>query len=547
MSSSLAATASSLDAPQPSSRRWLTLTTVALAQLMVVLDSTVVNIALPSAQEDLGFSAGDRQWIITAYSLAFGSLLLLGGRLSDLMGRRRTFIIGLIGFAAASALGGAAGSFGMLVFARALQGAFGALLAPTALAVLTTTFTIPKERARAFGVFGAIAGAGGAIGLLLGGFLTEDFNWRWNLYINVFIAIFAVIGAILFVSHHPRTGPRPKLDVPGTLLVSGALFSLVYGFSNAETDGWGSPKTWGFLVAAVVLGVGFVLWQQRASHPILPLKILADRNRSASYITVLIAGMGMFGVFLFITYFVQTSLHYSPIQTGIGFLPMIGMLIVAAQVSTNVLLPRFGPKVLVPIGMLLAMTGMILFTRLNLESTYAGGLLPSLMIVGLGMGTMMPAAMQTATFGVDRQFAGVASALVNTSQQVGGSVGTALLNTLAATAATAYVTDHQPATAAVAAQAAVHSYSIAYWWCAGFFALGAVIAATLFRRKGQGSSLSDGHAAAQAQLVDAVPEHSGIHAAKADVDSPVAQATHGGHKHELPVDPEHGRHNAKTD
>src|SRR3978361_1069094 len=203
---------SSTPASEQSSRRWWTLATVALAQLMVVLDATVVNIALPAAQQDLGFSNGDRQWVVTAYSLAFGSLLLLGGRVSDLIGRKRAFIIGLIGFAAASALGGAADSFGTLVAARALQGVFGALLAPTALAVLTTTFTIPKERARAFGVFGAIAGAGGAIGLLLGGFLTEDLNWRWNLYINVAIAIIALIGAAVFVKHTDRVGPRPKLD-----------------------------------------------------------------------------------------------------------------------------------------------------------------------------------------------------------------------------------------------------------------------------------------------------------------------------------------------
>src|SRR4051812_12782582 len=211
---------SEISTPSTDRRRWITLVVVGLAQLMVVLDATVVNIALPSAQADLGFSDGDRQWIVTAYSLAFGSLLLLGGRLSDLMGRKRTFIIGLIGFAAASALGGAAGSFGMLVGARALQGAFGALLAPTALAVLTTTFTIAKERARAFGVFGAIAGAGGAVGLLLGGILTEDLSWRWNLYINIPIAVVATIGAVVFVGSVPRIGPRPKLDIPGTVLVS---------------------------------------------------------------------------------------------------------------------------------------------------------------------------------------------------------------------------------------------------------------------------------------------------------------------------------------
>jgi EmrB/QacA subfamily drug resistance transporter len=465
---------------------------------MVVLDSTVVNIALPSAQADLGFSDGDRQWIVTAYSLAFASLLLLGGRLSDLIGRKRTFIIGLIGFAVASALGGAAGTFGWLVAARALQGAFGALLAPTALAVLTTTFTIPKERARAFGVFGAIAGAGGAVGLLLGGFLTEYFDWRWNLYINVVIAVVAVIGAAIFVDHLQRTGPRPKLDIPGTILVSAALFGLVYGFSNAETDGWDSPLTWGMLGGAVVLLVAFVLWQRRAAHPLLPLAIVLDRNRGAAYLSVMIAGAGMFGIFLFVTYYLQASLGYTPMQTGVSFLPMIGMLVLAAQLSTNIFVPRFGPKVMVPFGMTLGVIGMILLTNLDLDSSYAANVLPPLLILGFAMGSIMPASMQTATLGVDRQFAGVASAMVNTSQQVGGSIGTALLNTLAATAAADYVAAHLPATAEVAAQAAVASYATAYWWGAGFFAVGGVIAALLFRRKGQGLSLANAHLAAPA-------------------------------------------------
>jgi EmrB/QacA subfamily drug resistance transporter len=473
-----------------SARRWWTLTTVALAQLMVVLDSTVVNIALPSAQADLGFSNGDRQWIVTAYSLAFGSLLLLGGRLSDLMGRKRTFIIGLIGFAGASGVGGAADSFGMLVGARAVQGAFGALLAPTALAVLTTTFTVAKDRARAFGIFGAIAGAGGAVGLLLGGVLTEDLSWRWSLYINVVIAVIAVIGAVFFVDSVRRTGPRPKLDIPGTVLASSALFGVVYGFSNAETDGWSSPLTWGMLVAAGVLMIAFVIWQRRAAHPLLPLAIILDRNRGAAYSSVLIAAIGLFGVFLFVTYYLQTSLHYSPIETGLAFLPMIALLVTAAQLSTNIFVPRLGPKVMVPIGMTLAAVGMAYLTRLDLSSTYAANVLPPLLILGAGMGSIMPAAIQTATLGVDRQFAGVASALVNTSQQVGGSIGTALLNTLAATAAASYVASHVPPTAAVVAEAAVHSYAVAYWWGAGIFAFGAVLAALLFKRRGQAQPLT---------------------------------------------------------
>lgn len=489
--------------PAVSPRRWWTLCTVALAQLMVVLDNTVVNIALPSAQRELGFSVGDRQWVITAYSLAFGSLLLFGGRLSDLLGRKRTFILGLIGFAGASAVGGAAGSFGMLVSARAVQGAFGALLAPTALAVLTTTFTIPRERARAFGVFGAIAGAGGAIGLLLGGFLTEDLSWRWNLYVNVAIAVFAVVGASIFVGRSRGEGPRPHLDVPGTVLVSAALLGVVYGFSNAESDGWGSPKTWGVLAAAAVLMAAFILWQRRAEHPILPLHIVLDRNRGAAYSAVLISGAGMFGIFLFVTYYVQSSLHYSPVQTGVGFLPMIGMLVLAAQLSTNLALPRFGPKVLVPTGMALAALGMAPLTRLDLGSSYAGGLLPAMMVIGFGLGTVMPAAIQTATYGVRPEFAGVASALVNTSQQVGGSIGTALLNTLAATAATSYLAAHLPPTASTAAQAAIHSYTVGYWWGAGFFAFGALLTALLFRRRGQGQSLTDGPAVP----ADAEPVH----------------------------------------
>jgi len=481
------------------SRRWWTLITVGLAQLMVVLDSTVVNIALPAAQADLGFSDGDRQWVITAYSLAFGSLLLLGGRLSDLMGRKRTFIIGLIGFALASALGGAADSFGLLVAARALQGAFGALLAPTALAVLTTTFTIPRERARAFGVFGAIAGAGGAVGLLLGGILTEQLDWRWNLYINVVIAVVAVVGAVVFVTNPARTGPRPKLDIPGTLLVSGALFGLVYGLATAETDGWDSPLSWGMLAGFVVLMTAFVLWQRRAAHPLLPLSIVLDRNRSAAYSAVLIAGAGMFGIFLFVTYFLQASLGYSPIQTGLSFLPMIGMLVLAAQLGTNLLLPRFGPKIMVPVGMTISAIGMVLLTRLDLDSSYAPDILVPLMIIGFGMGSTMPAAMQTATLGVEREFAGVASAMVNTSQQVGGSIGVALLNTLAATAATNYLTANAGA-ADSAAQAAIHSYATAYWWSAGFFAVGAVLAAFLFRRKGHGVSVATPAAAAEPVL-----------------------------------------------
>ena len=493
----------------PSSRRWWTLAVVALAQLMVVLDATVVNIALPTAQADLGFSTGDRQWVITAYSLAFGSLLLLGGRLSDLIGRKRAFMIGLVGFALASALGGAADSFGLLVAARALQGAFGALLAPTALAVLTTTFTVPRERARAFGIFGALAGGGGAIGLLLGGYLTQDVGWRWNLYINVVIAIVAIVAAVFLVPTIARSGPRPKLDIPGTLLVSGGLFALVYGFSNAETDSWNAPLTWGMLIASGVLLVAFVVWQRIANHPLLPLSVVLDRNRAAAYLSILIAGASMFGIFLFLTYYIQTTLKFSPINTGLALLPMVGTLVLFAQLGTNIFVPRFGPKVLVPIGMGLGAIGMLILTRLEVGSNYADHVLPALLVLGAAMGTIMPASMQSATLGVDRHFAGVASAMTNTSQQVGGSISTALLNTLAATAATDFVSSHLPPTPAIAAEAAVHGYTTAFALCAAFFAGGLIIAALLFRRRGHGLSLTNSTAPVTASTP--VPEPVAAH------------------------------------
>ncbi|ANS67142.1 drug resistance transporter, EmrB/QacA subfamily [Streptomyces lincolnensis] len=463
--------------------RWWALAVIGLAQLMVVLDATIVNIALPSAQQDLGFDNNGRQWIVTAYSLAFGSLLLLGGRLADLFGRKTTFIVGLVGFAVASAVGGAANGFTMLVVARAVQGLFGALLAPAALSLLTTTFTEPKERARAFGIFGAIAGSGAAVGLVLGGLLTEYLDWRWTLYVNDVIAVFALIGAVVFLGRSVPT-ERPKLDIPGVILVSGGLFGIVYGFANAETHDWDNWMTWGFLAAGGVLLVAFFLWQTRAKHPVLPLRVLADRDRAAALSTILISSAGMFGVFLFLTYYLQSTLGYSPVKNGVAFLPMVAALMVMAQLSTNVLIPKIGPKIIVPTGMLVAAGGMVWLTRLGLDSSYAAHVLPPLLLLGAGLGTSMPAAMSYATLGVQAQDQGVASAALNTTQQVGGSISTALLNTLAATAATNYAADHL-SDPMVKANAALHSYEVAYWWSAAFFAVGVVITVLLFRAKKQ--------------------------------------------------------------
>ena len=461
-------------------RRWLILVMIGLAQLMVVLDATVVNIALPSAQLDLGFSNDARQWVVTAYALAFGSLLLLGGRLADLFGRKNAFLVGLAGFAAVSALGGAAGSIEMLLVARAAQGVFGALLAPAALSLLTTTFTDPKERGRAFGVFGAIGGGGAAIGLLLGGVLTEYLDWRWCMFVNIIFAVVAFVGGALLLRRQDSGAARPKLDLPGTITASAGLFALVYGFANAERDSWSSASVWGFLVAGVVLLVAFVVLQQRVEHPLLPLRLLLDRNRGGSYLAMFLISIGMFAIFLFLTFYIQQNLKFTPIESGVGFLPMVATLMISATTATSVLLPRFGPRPLVPTGMFIAAVGLFWMSDIGLDSTYVNGVLGPLLVMGFGIGLAMAPAMSVATFGVEVHDAGVASAAVNTMQQIGGSIGTALLSTLAGNAATSYLAGKVP-TPQVAAEAAVHSYTTAFSWAAAIFAAGAVITGLLLR------------------------------------------------------------------
>ncbi|MEA2384217.1 MAG: hypothetical protein QOH72_4188 [Solirubrobacteraceae bacterium] len=460
-------------APSDSKRRWLILALIALAQLMVVLDATIVNIALPSAQKALGFSDDSRQWIVTAYALSFGSLLLLGGRLGDLFGRKRVFITGLAGFAIASAVGGVAQSFGVLVVARALQGAFAALLAPAALSLLTTTFTIPSERNKAFGVFGVIAATGGAVGLVLGGALTEYLDWRWCMYVNLILAVPAAIAALRLLGAESEPAAKPRIDMPGTITASAGLFGLVYGFSNAETHSWGTPLTIAALAAGVALLATFIAIERRVDHPLLPLRVVADRGRGGAYLAVAVVGAGLFGVFLFLTYYMQQTLGFSPLKAGVAFLPMLAVVIPTGAIGQTRLVPRFGPRPLVTLGMMLAATAMLIFTRVTVDSSYATHVLPGLLVMGLGLGLITAPAMSTATRGVERQDAGVASAMVNTGQQIGGSIGTALLSTLASGAAHSYGSAHRPA-ADLAAQAAVHGYTTAFAWSAGIFAIGAL-------------------------------------------------------------------------
>src|SRR5262252_3166862 len=464
------------DVAAEAARRWWILGVVGLAQLMVVLDATIVNIALPSAQRALGFSNADRQWVVTAYALAFGGLLLLGGRLSDLVGRRRMLIIGLVGFAAASALGGAATGFAMLVIGRGLQGAFGALLAPAALSTLTVTFADPAERGKAFGVYGAIAGAGGAVGLLLGGVLTEYLSWRWSLYVNVILGAIAVAGAVRLLTVQPRN-PDVRIDWPGTVLVAAGLVAVVYGLSEADTAGWGAPTTLALLVAGVVLLAVFVLVERRVQHPLLPLQIVLNRFRGGAYLAIGLSATGIFGIFLFLTYYFQLTLAYSPVKSGLAFLPMVVAIVAASTTSSGVLMPRVGPRPLVPAGMLLAAGGLsILTARLGLRTSYLDWILLSLLLTGTGLGLVFGCALNTATYGTGAADAGVASALVNTNQQVGGSIGTALLNTLAASALTSYLLTHGHSPLALAG-AAVHSYVVAFWVSAAILAGSAVVCA----------------------------------------------------------------------
>ncbi len=468
--------------PTAHPNRWAVLALLGVAQLMVVLDATIVNIALPSAQTALHFSTENRQWIITAYALAFGSLLLLGGKLGDLFGRKWTFIGGLIGFAVASAIGGLAQSFGMLVAARGLQGAFGALLAPSALGLLTVTFQGSSDRPKAFGIFSAIAAGGGSLGLLLGGVLTQTISWRWCLYVNLAIALPTAIVALRLLQSQRRSD-RPAIDFPGVAVGSAGLFALVFGFSNAATHAWSDPLTVISLAASVVLLSGFIALERRSEHPLLPLHIVWDRARGGAYASIALAGSAIFAVFLFLTYYLQENLGLSPLTTGLAFLPMTGMIVVTATTVQTRVLHRTGARPLVIAGMTLGLIAMLWLTRLTPGGAYVSHVLPALLLVGVGMGCIFAPAFSTATLGVKSSDAGIASAMVNTSQQVGGSVGTALLSTIFASAAAGFASTHAK-TAGLASAASIHGYTTAFEWAAAIFGLGVLVALVILPRDG---------------------------------------------------------------
>jgi EmrB/QacA subfamily drug resistance transporter len=463
-------------------RRWHALGVIAIASLMVILDSSIVNLALPSAEADLHISAANQQWMITAYTLAFGGLLLLGGRAADFVGRKRMFIVGLLGFAAASAIGGLAPSQGLLFAARALQGGFAAFLVPAALSLLTVTFHDPKERAKAFGVYGAIAGGGSALGLLLGGVLTEYASWRWCLLVNVPIALLAVVGALKELTES-KAGGDARYDFPGAVTVTGGLLALVYGFNKAAPVTAGDPSRWtepGTLVwfgLALVLLVSFFVIETHTQHPLLPMRVLLDRNRGGTYLVMLMVGIGLFGMFLFLGLYLQVVHGYSPLRAGFAFLPFSVSVILTAGVAAN-LLPRFGPRLLVVPGLLVAAMGLLLLTRLTPTSSYDAHVLPSMIMMGVGLALVFIPMASTALHAIGGDDAGVASALINACQQVGASLGIALLNTVAAASTTAYLAAHRVLPPQVKA-ALTHGYTQAFLVGAGFLLIAALVAGVL--------------------------------------------------------------------
>ena len=467
-------------------RRWLALAVIGIAQLMIILDASIVNIALPHAQAALHISDADRQWALTAYTLTFGGLLLLGGRIADYIGRKRTFLVGLFGFAGASAFGGLAQSAGWLFGARAVQGMFAAVLAPAVLSLITTTFTEAHERAKAFAVYGAISGTGAAIGLIAGGALTEFLSWRWTLLVNTPIALVVAAAAMPLLTESRAEGNR-HFDVPGALVATGGLALLVYGFTEASIHGWTASFTLTLLAVAVVLLVAFVIWETRAANPMLPLRIVLNRNRGGSYLAFFLATLAMFGVFLFLTYYFQGVLHYSALKAGVAFLPFPTGVIVSSTIASRTL-PRFGPRVLAATGFGLATIGLLWLTQLPADSAYLTHVVPSMLLISLGMGHVFVPLSSTALLGVPNHDAGAASALVNTMQQVGGSLGVAFLNTIATSATKSYAASH----GGLSPAAVVHGFTSAFAVGVGLVALAFIVVTALIRPGANGDGEPNG-------------------------------------------------------
>lgn len=474
----------------PDPRRWFALVVIAIAQLMVVLDASIINIALPHAAVTLHIEPKNYQWAITAYTLTFGGFLLLGGRIGDYLGRKRAFLIGLLGFAVASLLGGLSTTQGMLFGARALQGVFGALLAPAALSLISVTFTDSKERAKAFGVYGALSGVGAAIGLIAGGILTQYFSWRWCMFVNTPMALIAFFLAIPNVRESKVAG-HPKYDVPGALTATIGMVLIVFGVSQAAANSWGSTSAWPYMVIGAALLAFFFLLESKVKSPLLPLRLITDRVRAGSYITQLLVGMGIFGMFLFMTFYFQNIHGFSAVKSGLCFLPFSLGIIFSAGLTSQ-LLPKVGPRPLATIGCLMASGGLLYLSTIQYDSGYVTHVMPAMIVMSLGLGMTFVSLASTALFNVQPQDTGAASAVLTTTQQVGGSFGTAIQNTIAVTATTSFLTaygiahhmsksdvttavqNHEHWAVVTSAQAYVHGYDTAFKFGALMLLIGAV-------------------------------------------------------------------------
>ena len=414
-----------------STNPWVVLVLICMAQFMVILDATIVNVALPSIQKDLNLSEANLQWIINSYTLFFGGFLLLGGRAGDLLGRKRVFLVGLVVFTAASLLNGLANSEGMLIAFRAVQGLGAALISPAALSIISTTFSEGKERARALGVWAAIAVGGSAVGLVLGGALTQAFSWPWIFFVNVPVGIVTFILALRFVPESKDEHAHQSYDIPGAVAITGGLMSLVYAIVSAETDGWTATKTITFFVIAIVLHAAFLVIETRSKEPLVRLSIFRTRSLTAANVAMFLVASGMFAMFFFNTLYIQRVLGYGPLKAGVAFLPFTAGIMISAGLASN-FAPRIGVRPVAAVGMVLTILGMLYFANMPVDGSYASDVLPGILLASLGMGAVFMPLTLVATTGLHDEDQGLASGLFNTSQQIGGALGLAILSTIAA-------------------------------------------------------------------------------------------------------------------
>jgi EmrB/QacA subfamily drug resistance transporter len=465
---------------------WLVLVLICIAQFMVVLDATIVNVALPSIQKDIGLSEGNLQWIVNAYTLVFGGFLLLGGRAGDLLGRKRVFLVGLVIFTAASLLNGLAVNSGMLIGFRAVQGLGAALISPAALSIISTTFAEGRERARALGVWAAIAIGGSAVGLVLGGWLTQSFSWRWIFFVNVPVGIAAFFLSLRLVPESRDEELHRSFDVAGAVTATGGLMALVYAMVSADSSGWTSTKVISFFVVSAVLLASFLVIESRSASPLVRLSIFRVRSLATANLSMFFAASGIFAMFFFNTLYIQRVLGYHPLKAGLAFLPFTGGIMISAGLAST-FAPRVGVRLVAAIGLIVSILGMLLLVRLTVNGSYLPDVLPSILLTSLGMGAVFMPLTLIATTGLDDDDQGLASGLFNTSQQVGGSVGLAILSTVAASATNAF---HGTETAAL-----VHGFHYAFAGAAGLLAIALVVFLALLRERDVARIMAEASAA----------------------------------------------------